>query len=61
MQWEDILWFCENHFPSAEERKNVCPVSTRKVLIADSTCTYYAVASTYLFTQVWKLPLLIVA
>lgn len=49
----------ENH--SAEERKNVCHLSTQEVLIVDSTCVYFAVFCTYLFTQVWKLPLLNVA
>lgn len=47
--------------PSAEERKNVCLLSTQQVLIMDSTCAYFAVVTTYLFTQVWKSPLLIVA
>ena len=47
--------------PSAEERKNVYLLSTQKVLIVDFTCAYFAVVATYLFTQVWKLPLWIVA
>lgn len=46
--------------PSAEERKNACVLSTQKVLTLDSTCAYFAVVATYLFIQVWKLPLWIV-
>lgn len=46
---------------SAEEMKNVCLLSSQNVLIADSTCAYFAVITTYLFAQVWKLPLWIVA
>lgn len=47
--------------PSAEERKNVCCLSTQKVLIVDSTWTYSAVVASYLFPQVCKLPLLVEA
>jgi len=60
--WKASLGFVKGtENPPAEEKKTVHLLSTQIVLTVDSSCAYFAVVIIYLFTQVWKLPLLIVA